>query len=302
MSEIESAVCGKIMGRANVGRRKYGVGVDRTDLSRQQWLQHLQEELMDGAVYVERIMRESPYPCGECERLREMNTELAKEANALRAEQAECRRVMEKHAKDIDDLIDSPVFRNVSTDDAKLLGVVANRLRRDARASSPPEPEKPEEVIVTDPDQFGPVTLQPSPEKQGFDAVCESCGGTGYRVGAERQRKPEPEKQAEAPVAAVYRPNEVDPKAEFERLKREPEKQGEEPKPEKLGIGGVYGEKQAEADTVRQTELRKIVERLEKDMRCNCDLDNWEPEQSTGHSWVCRIHRAALAEHERKGR
>ena len=29
-------------------------------------------------------------------------------------------------------------------------------------------------------------------------------------------------------------------------------------------------------------------------MRCNCDLDNWEPERSTGHSWVCRIHKVAM--------
>ena len=28
-------------------------------------------------------------------------------------------------------------------------------------------------------------------------------------------------------------------------------------------------------------------------MRCNCDLDTWEPERSSGHSWVCRIHKAA---------
>ena len=31
-------------------------------------------------------------------------------------------------------------------------------------------------------------------------------------------------------------------------------------------------------------------------MRCNCDLDNWEPERSTGHSHVCRIHKAAIAD------
>lgn len=36
------------------------------------------------------------------------------------------------------------------------------------------------------------------------------------------------------------------------------------------------------------------VKELEKTMRCNCDLDNWEPEKNTGHSHVCRIHRAAL--------
>ena len=28
-------------------------------------------------------------------------------------------------------------------------------------------------------------------------------------------------------------------------------------------------------------------------MRCNCDLDNWEPEASSSHSHVCRIHKAA---------
>jgi len=32
-----------------------------------------------------------------------------------------------------------------------------------------------------------------------------------------------------------------------------------------------------------------------KGMHCNCDLDNWEPERSTGHSWVCRIHKATIA-------
>lgn len=35
-------------------------------------------------------------------------------------------------------------------------------------------------------------------------------------------------------------------------------------------------------------------------MRCNCDLDNWEPERDTGHSWVCRIHKAVKAEVVRK--
>jgi len=28
-------------------------------------------------------------------------------------------------------------------------------------------------------------------------------------------------------------------------------------------------------------------------MSCNCNLDSWQPEASTGHSWVCRIHKAA---------
>lgn len=28
-------------------------------------------------------------------------------------------------------------------------------------------------------------------------------------------------------------------------------------------------------------------------IRCNCDLDNWAPEESTGHTWVCDIHETA---------
>lgn len=39
--------------------------------------------------------------------------------------------------------------------------------------------------------------------------------------------------------------------------------------------------------------LKEAVAEAEKTMRCNCDLDNWEPEIDTGHSFVCRIHRAA---------
>ena len=29
-------------------------------------------------------------------------------------------------------------------------------------------------------------------------------------------------------------------------------------------------------------------------MPCNCDLNKWQPEPSTGHSRVCRIHKAAV--------
>lgn len=41
-------------------------------------------------------------------------------------------------------------------------------------------------------------------------------------------------------------------------------------------------------------DIKCIVENLEKTMRCNCDLDTWEPEEFTGHSWVCRIHKMAI--------
>lgn len=39
--------------------------------------------------------------------------------------------------------------------------------------------------------------------------------------------------------------------------------------------------------------LLEYAKHFEDQMRCNCDLDNWVPEKSTGHSWVCRIHNAA---------
>lgn len=42
--------------------------------------------------------------------------------------------------------------------------------------------------------------------------------------------------------------------------------------------------------------LREKANEFSKIMQCNCDLDNWEPEPSTGHSRVCRIHQRALAE------
>ena len=41
--------------RSNVGVEKYGVTMDREDLSPLQWLQHLQEELMDATLYVEKL-------------------------------------------------------------------------------------------------------------------------------------------------------------------------------------------------------------------------------------------------------
>ncbi len=56
-SNVE-AVINSIREREERGMSKYGVNTDRTDLSTLEWLQHLQEELMDGAVYIERIKKE----------------------------------------------------------------------------------------------------------------------------------------------------------------------------------------------------------------------------------------------------
>ena len=51
-------VVSQLREREQRGLRKYGVNTERTDLSALEWLQHLQEELMDGAVYIERLKKE----------------------------------------------------------------------------------------------------------------------------------------------------------------------------------------------------------------------------------------------------
>lgn len=55
MSYIEDRVVEQIQNRAATGEKKYGVTMAREDLSFPEWLQHLQEELLDAAVYVEKL-------------------------------------------------------------------------------------------------------------------------------------------------------------------------------------------------------------------------------------------------------
>ena len=55
MSIYEEKVIAKIRQRAEVGHKKYGVTMEREDLTNIEWLTHLQEELLDGAVYIERL-------------------------------------------------------------------------------------------------------------------------------------------------------------------------------------------------------------------------------------------------------
>lgn len=57
MSEIEESVARKIIARGMVGEGKYGVSMAEEKLSVVAWLTHLQEELMDASVYVEKLIR-----------------------------------------------------------------------------------------------------------------------------------------------------------------------------------------------------------------------------------------------------
>lgn len=56
MSKVEEQVSKKLLDRAEKGFNKYGVTMERTDLNLRDWLIHLQEELMDATVYVEKLL------------------------------------------------------------------------------------------------------------------------------------------------------------------------------------------------------------------------------------------------------
>ena len=58
MSSIEEQVCFKILKRSEVGEKKYGTTMERKDLSKLDWLKHAQEEAMDLAVYLEKLINE----------------------------------------------------------------------------------------------------------------------------------------------------------------------------------------------------------------------------------------------------
>ena len=57
-SIVESVIT-KFQQRSELGINKYGKTLDRTDLNYKDWLNHIQEELMDAILYCERLRKES---------------------------------------------------------------------------------------------------------------------------------------------------------------------------------------------------------------------------------------------------
>ena len=55
IDEIVERVVSLFRSRSQRGIDKYGTTLDKNELSNREWLQHLQEELMDAALYVEKI-------------------------------------------------------------------------------------------------------------------------------------------------------------------------------------------------------------------------------------------------------
>jgi hypothetical protein len=52
---IVNTVVQRFIQRSEFGQKKYGVTLDRTDLKTADWIQHMQEELMDAILYLEKL-------------------------------------------------------------------------------------------------------------------------------------------------------------------------------------------------------------------------------------------------------
>lgn len=54
---VVNTVLASYINRSNVGIKTYGVTMDENRIPKLEWLNHLQEELMDGTLYLERLKR-----------------------------------------------------------------------------------------------------------------------------------------------------------------------------------------------------------------------------------------------------
>ena len=55
---IVEIVINKFKQRSEAGIKKYNTTLDRNDLNTLEWLTHLQEEMMDATLYIERLKKE----------------------------------------------------------------------------------------------------------------------------------------------------------------------------------------------------------------------------------------------------
>jgi hypothetical protein len=54
---VVQSVINKFKQRSEVGIKKYGTTMDRDDLTRDEWITHISEELMDALLYLEKLKR-----------------------------------------------------------------------------------------------------------------------------------------------------------------------------------------------------------------------------------------------------
>ena len=56
MDSVVNKVINKIQSRSEAGIKKYNTTMDRTDLDKLDWLIHAQEEAMDLAIYLQKLI------------------------------------------------------------------------------------------------------------------------------------------------------------------------------------------------------------------------------------------------------
>ena len=54
---VVQSVINKFKQRSEIGIKKYGTTMDRDDLTRDEWITHISEELMDALLYLEKLKR-----------------------------------------------------------------------------------------------------------------------------------------------------------------------------------------------------------------------------------------------------
>jgi len=57
MSQVTEQVINDIKAREIKGLETYGVTMDRTDLTQDQWLQHAYEESLDFCIYLKKLLK-----------------------------------------------------------------------------------------------------------------------------------------------------------------------------------------------------------------------------------------------------
>ena len=58
LDSVVSSIIDQFTSRALMGKKKYGVDLDRTDLSLLEWIEHAKQEHMDAILYLEKIKQE----------------------------------------------------------------------------------------------------------------------------------------------------------------------------------------------------------------------------------------------------
>jgi hypothetical protein len=58
VDSVVFSIVSQFVDRARFGKEKYGVTLDREDLSILDWIQHAQEEHMDAILYLEKLKKE----------------------------------------------------------------------------------------------------------------------------------------------------------------------------------------------------------------------------------------------------